>query len=817
MNMEKIEKKPLEEEMKESYLDYALSVIVSRALPDIRDGLKPVQRRILYTMWEDRLWHDAKYRKSATVVGSCLGRYHPHGDQAVYDAAIRMAQDFSLRYPLIQGQGNVGSVDEPSEYAAMRYVEMKMSKFGEEMLKDIEKNTVDFMPNYDGTRKEPVVLPSPLPQLLLNGSSGIAVGVATSIPPHNLDEVCDGLIYLIENPQATNKDLLKIIKGPDFPTGGIVFGGRELEETYSSGKGSVLIRAKTEVLEKKDKSWQIVIREIPYQVNKSLLLKRIGEIKKEGKIQEIREIKDLSDKEGIRIVMKLKKSSQPKRVLNRLFTLTSLQEPFYFNLVALSPDFEVKTFSLKEILTEFLKHREKIVRRRTEFELAEIEKRIEILTGFKVVLPKIILVIDLIRRSKDKEKAKINLEKKFHLSEKQASAILEMKLYQLNRLERERIELELKEKKEKRKELKKILEVPGKISEVIKKEIRELKEKYTQPRRTEIIFTKQKELKEEDLIEEEPMLIMMTRDGYLKRISPQLFPSQARGGQGLIGFEIKENDFLKEVLFSSTLSDIYFFTNQGKVFHSKTYEIPELTRPSRGEVITNLLDLFPEEKVSFILTADQLLPKKYLILATKNGLIKKIKKENLEKKRKKGLKVLTLAKNDFLKSTKLSSGQDEVILFTALGQSIRFKEKEIRVLSREAKGLKGIKLKKGDEIIDLQVIMAGKDKELKIFVFTENGFGKKTPLSFYREQKRGGLGIKAAKISLKTGKLVKTLIIDEKNLPKQVKGDLIIVSRFGQVLRIPLKSLPLLGRVSQGVRLMRFKDKNDKLASVTLI
>ncbi|MCX7779202.1 MAG: DNA gyrase subunit A [Patescibacteria group bacterium] len=815
--MERIEKKPLEEELKESYLDYAMSVIVSRALPDLRDGLKPVHRRILYAMYEDGLTHQAKFRKSATVVGACLGRYHPHGDQAVYDAAIRLAQNFSLRYPLIEGQGNLGSVDNPSEYAAMRYTEMRLSKLGEEMLRDIEKETVNFVANYDGTRKEPTVLPSPLPQLLLNGSAGIAVGVATNIPPHNLSEVCEALIYLIDHPNAEINDFLKIIKGPDFPSGGIVFGGKNLEEIYTFGRGSILIRARTEILTNEKGEKEIVIKEIPYQVSKSSLLEKIAHLVKEKKIEEIREIKDLSDKEGIRIVIKVKKQALAQKVLNRLFALTPLETPFYFNCLALTSDLEVKKLSLKELLLGYLKHREEVVRRRTQFELIKTEERIHILEGFKITLHHLNQVIALIKKSKDREEAKKNLEKEFHFDEKQAQAILEMRLYQLAHLERGKIENELKEKKEKRKELKEILSSPQKIYEVIKKEISELKEKYGDQRRTEIISSLPEEFKEEDLISDELTIVMLTRAGYIKRVSPENFRAQERGGKGIKGLEAKENDVLEDLVLTSTTTNLFLFSNKGKVFFLKTYKIPELGRTATGEAIANFLNLSTDEKISFILPLKGFDKTKNIILVTRTGIIKKVKIDDFHSIRKSGLFVINLEKNDALKSAKLSLAGEEILLFTALGQVIRFKEQELKIYSRGAKGIRGIKLRKDDEVIDLEVVDPRRIKNLKVLTFSELGFGKKTFLSVYRLQKRGGFGLKAAKVSAKTGRLIKSLVIDEKNLPSGIKGDLILISRLGQVLRIPSQSVPLLGRVSQGVRLMKFKDKNDRLAAVTLV
>lgn len=823
---ERIKIKSLETEMQESYLDYAMSVIVSRALPDVRDGLKPVQRRILYAMWQMGLKAGAKFRKSAAVIGQILGKFHPHGDMAVYDALVRMAQDFSLRYPLIDGQGNFGSIDgDPA--AAYRYTEARLSPLAEELLFDLEKETVDWLPNYDGTTKEPAILPAKLPNLLINGTAGIAVGVATNIPPHNLSEVCQALIYLINHPEAQTQDLMNFILGPDFPTGGIVFVGKNLSDDYTLGKGKVIIRAKVEIF-KKEPYPRLVITEIPYLIEKGALLKKISEVITEKKIQEVRDIYDLSNKEGINIVIELKKDAHPEKILNRLFVLTPLEVSFHFNFLALVDGLQVKNLSLKNILEAYLAYRRMIIRKRTEWELKKVTKRIHLLEGFEIALENLTKVIKIIKESKDKEKAKTNLKKELNLSEEQALAILDLRLWQLNRLERERIKGELRELKERKKILTSILSEPTKILKIIENELRELKEKYGDERKTKIIREWPEEFKEEELMADEPTIIALTADGYIKRISPEQFRVQERGGKGTIITKAKESDILSHLLFTSTLAELLFFTNKGKVFRLKTYEISQKGKTAKGEAIVNFLSLASDEKISSLLAKSpknyfftagfkEKEPQKFLLLATKNGLIKRVEKENFEKIRKSGLLAINLEKNDQLTSVKPSTGNNEVFLISRHGQSIRFSEKEMRKLSRSAKGMRGIKLSSADEVIALEVIPQKTSHQAKIFTITENGHGKFSLLSSYRKQKRGGGGIKTHRLTNKTGKLVTALFIDEKNLPAEIKGDLMIATLKGQILRISLQNIPLLGRVSQGVRLIKFKEKGDQVASTTLI
>jgi len=811
----KIQEQPLAEEMKSSYLDYAMSVIVSRALPDVRDGLKPVHRRILYAMWNLGLKSGAKFRKSATVVGEVLGKYHPHGEAAVYDSLVRMAQDFSLRYPLIWGQGNFGSVDGDSP-AAMRYTEAKLTPIAEEMLFDLEKDTVDFVPNYDNSQKEPKVLPAKLPNLLLNGSMGIAVGMATNIPPHNLSEVCQALIYLIDNPEATTEDLMKFIKGPDFPTGGIIFDKKQIKQAYATGKGGIVIRAKADIVEYEAGKFQIVVTELPYQVNKAALLEKIANLVKEGRLEGIKDIRDESDKEGLRVVIDLKKDSYPQKVLNKLFKLTQLQDVFYVNSIALTEEIQPRLLTLKSILQEYIKHRQEVIRRRTEFDLRKAEERAHILKGLKIAVDNINEVIKLIKSSKDKEEAKVRLIKRFKLTEIQAAAILEIRLHQLAHLEVKKIEDELKEKLRLIKEYKIILSHPKKILAIIKEELAELDKKYGDERRTKVVSHPVNEFKQEDLIPDEPCVITLTRSGYIKRLSPGIFRTQSRGGKGVIGLSIKEEDEVEHLLTTTTHSSILFFTTSGRVFQLKAYDIPQSSRTAKGQAIVNFLQIQSGEKISAVLSLKELANQKFLIMVTEMGLVKKVKIDSFIQVRRSGLIAIKLKGEDKLQWVKASSGKDEVILTTAQGKSIRFKERDVRPMSRSAAGVRGIRLKKDDKVIGMDIIK-NTSKKGYLLVVTENGFGKKTKISLYKVQKRGGTGIKTAKTNQKTGELVASLLIDETSLSTYKKGDIIIISSLGQVIRIPLKAVPILGRDTQGVRLMRFKEKTDKVASITLV
>ncbi|MBT4277710.1 DNA gyrase subunit A [Candidatus Falkowbacteria bacterium] len=811
---ENIEDLAITEEMKTSYLDYAMSVIVARALPDVRDGLKPVHRRILYSMWTSGLRSTAKFRKSATVVGEVLGKYHPHGDLAVYYSMVRMAQDFSMRYPLINGQGNFGSMDGDNP-AAYRYTEAKLQKIADETLQDIEKETVDFVPNFDGSHNEPRVLPSKLPLLLLNGTLGIAVGMATNIPPHNLEELIQAINHLIDNPKASAKDLTEFVKGPDFPTGGIIYNKKDIKEAYATGRGRVIVRAKTEIVEVKTNRFQIIVTEIPYQVNKANLIEKIADLVKNKKIEGIKDLRDESKGlKELRIVIDLKKDSYPKKILNRLFKLTQLQDSFNFNMLALIDGLQPKVLNLKTALEEYIKHREIVVKRRCEYELKKALDRAHILEGLKIALDKIDAVIKVIKKSKDKETAKDNLMKKFKLSERQCIAILEMKLQNLANLERLKIEDELKEKKKIIKELRKILASKKLMLKIVKDELAEIQEKYSDERRTKVIAGAVGEFSAEDLVPNEPAIVIITRDGYIKRLSPDIFKSQARGGKGVIGLTTKEEDLVKHFFTTTTHSDLLFFTTKGRVFQLKCYDIPTSSRQSKGQAIVNFLQLGPHESVSAVLPLDELENYEYLVMQTKMGVIKKVAINDFKNVRRSGLIAIKLRPEDILKWVKPSTGKDSIIIATTNGQAIKFKEKGIRGMGRTASGVRGIKLKGDDNVIGMDVIDNSiKENDLHVFIISQNGVGKRSKLTEYRVQSRGGSGIKTSKVTKKTGPLVSMKIINSKSLDE----DLIIISNAGQIIRLPLKSVNLLGRSTQGVRLMKFKKEEDIVANVTLI
>ncbi len=812
-----IKNREITEEMRDSYIDYAMSVIISRALPDVRDGLKPVHRRILYAMHEMGLGHTAKFRKSAAVVGEVLGKFHPHGDQSVYDAAIRMAQDFSLRYPLIQGQGNVGSIDNPSEFAAMRYTEMKLSKIGEEILRDIGRDTVDFRPNYDGTRKEPIVLPSPLPQLLLNGSLGIAVGMATNIPPHNLSEVSEALIYLIDHPKAIIEDLFRFIKGPDFPTGGVIFGKKEIISAYSQGKGPIVARGKAEVVEKNGRG-QIIITEIPFQVQKSNLIEQFAKLVQDKRIQGIKDIRDESDREGMRIVLDLQRDAYPKKVLNRLYKFSDLQKTFHLNMIALVDGIQPRVLSLVDFLNYFIVHRKEVVVRRTKYDLDRAKERAHILEGLNKCLAKIDAVIKTIRTSKNREEAQKNLIKKFKLTEIQANAILETKLAALAKLERKKIEDELKEMQAKIKELTAILKSPQKIKEIVKKELVELKENFGDERRTKVFVQKIGEIAEEDLIPLEETIITLTQGGYIKRINPATYKIQKRGGKGILGMKTLQDDVVEHFLLSQTHDSLLFFIDSGKVFRTLVYEIPEGTRVARGRGLLNFIEVSPEEKVLSLMTfgkEDIKLGIKNLVMVTQNGIIKKTTLEEFKNVRRSGLIAIKLRKGDLLKEVAKSTGQNDIIIVTKKGQSIRFKEQDIRKMGRPASGVKGIRLKKGDKVVGMGMVeqeTRNEKQEIRkyLLVVTENGYGKRTDLREYKFQGRGGTGIKTANVTAKTGELVASKILTGE------EEDLIVISQKGQVIRAKISLIPKISRATQGVKIMRL-DEGDKVASSTCI
>ncbi len=802
------------EEMSRCYLDYAMSVIVSRALPDVRDGLKPVHRRILYAMWSIGLRSGAKFRKSATVVGEVLGKYHPHGDSAVYDSMVRMAQDFSLRYPLVKGQGNFGSMDGDGA-AAMRYTEAKLAAIAEEMLFDIDKDTVNFIPNYDGSHKEPQILPAKLPQLLLNGSMGIAVGMSTNIPPHNLNELTGAICHLIENPEATVEDLCRFVKGPDFPTGGIIYNEKDIKETYGTGKGGIVVRGRAEIEELKGDKFQIVISEIPYQVNKAALVEKIADLVRDKKIEGIRDLRDESDREkNVRIVIELKKDSYPKKILNALYKLTELQTTFHVNMLALVDGLQPKVLNLKAILEEYIKHRGEVVRRRTQHDLDRALDRAHILEGLVMALEDIDAIIKTIKQSKDKEDAKTNLIKKFKLSERQAVAILEMKLQQLANLERLKVEEELKEKKKLIAELEAILKSRTKILGIVKTEIQELTEKYGNERRTEVMVRGIKDFSMEDLVPNEEAIVMMTRDGYIKRLPPDTFKQQERGGKGVIGLTTKEEDTVEFMFNTMTHSDLLMFTTKGRVFQLKSYEIPVASRTAKGTPIVNFLQLLSEEKITSTLPLDKIANAEYLFFATEKGLVKKVKLEAFANVRRSGLIAIKINNNDKLIWAKPTTGDDDIQLITADGQSIRFSEKDVREMGRNAAGVRGIKLKEKDIMVGMGVISTNKEivKKYQVLTIMAKGYGKRTPLVFYKEQGRGGSGLRTAHVNDKTGQITNAFVVNAEHMAEK---DLIIISENGQVIRLPFKQVNELGRDTQGVRLMRFKEEGDSVACVT--
>ncbi len=810
--------RPLEitKEMKESYISYAMSVIVSRALPDVRDGLKPVQRRILMTMNEMGLTTGSRFRKSAAVVGSVLARYHPHGDSSVYAALARMAQDFSLRYPLVWPQGNFGSLDGDPP-AAPRYTECKMSALGQEMLKDIGKNTVDFGDNYDGTRKEPLVLPSPVPQLLLNGALGIAVGMATKIPPHNLIEVCDATIHLIDNPDASVEDICKFIQGPDFPTGGIIYDKKAIIDAYIQGGGPVVIRGKAEIVETK-KGFQIIISEIPFGVQKTLLLCQIAKHVQEKKLNGIRDIRDESDQDGLRVVIDLKNGSHPKKILNFLYKRTYLQSTFHLNVVALVNGIQPKTLSLDEILSYFISHRKEVIVRRTKFDKKRAEQREHILEGFDIALRNIDAVIKVIKSSKDRKEAQKNLMKKFKLTKIQADAILEMKLSSLAKLERKKIEEELKEIQIKIKKLSAILKSPKKVREIIKAELNESKRKFGNKRKTKVFAKKADEISFEDLIPRERAVITLTKKGLIKRLKPSVYHVQKRGGKGVIGAKTKEDDFVEHIIFVNTHDDMLFFTDSGKVFKTKVFEIPEATRIARGKNLMNFLEISSEEKILAVLPLSDIKDKdQYFAMATKKGLVKKTKVIDFTNMRKSGLIAIKLKSGDLLTTVRQCSKNDQIFLATKKGKAIRFKQENIRPTGRSTAGVMGIRLSKNDEVIGMEIIKSekkdtkkkseAKKTKKRILIVSENGYGKITLASEYRIQKRAGSGIKTAHLTQKTGDLVMLKFLNGS------EEHLIVISQKGQVIKMHIKDVSQMGRATQGVRVIRLDDK-DKVASI---
>lgn len=805
-----IKQREITEEMQRAYLEYAMSVIVARALPDVRDGLKPVHRRILYSMHEMGLRPTAKTQKSAKVVGYVLGNYHPHGDTAAYDSMVRMAQDFSLRYPLVNGQGNFGSIDGDSA-AAYRYTEARLAPISEQLLADIDKNTVNFMDNFDGTAKEPTVLPTRIPNLLVNGSMGIAVGMATNIPPHNLNEVLDALVHLIENKDADVKELLQFVKGPDFPTGGVIYNEKDITNAYATGRGPIIMRGQADIVEGK-KGFQIIVSEIPYQVNKAELIKHIADLVlgKEKKIEGIKDVRDESDKDGLRIAIDLKQDAFPRKVLNQLFKYTELQKSFHFNMIALVDGIQPQIMGLKGLLEKFIEHRREVVVRRAKFELQKAKDRAHILEGLKKALDHIDEIIAIIKKSESKDDAFNNLIKKFKFSDKQAGAILDMRLQALAGLERKKINDELKEKKELIASLEELLASPKKILAVIKEEFKEIREKYGDERRTKVVKSALKEIGEEELIPEEDSLFMITRGGYIKRMPPEDLRAQKRGGKGLIGIATKEEDVVSHFFLANTHDSLLFFTNSGKVFQTKGYEVPESSRQSKGKAIANFLQVNSSDLITAVIP----IPKdrkgsRYLFMTTANGIIKKVDIDAFSHVRSNGLAAIKLKGDDELQWVLTTSGDDQIVLVTSDGSSIRFKEKDVRPMGRTAGGVIGVRLNKGERVVGADVIPSGAEKGLRLLAVMANGYGKRTDLRSYKVQARGGKGIMTAKITPKTGKLVSAHITTEEN------KELIAVSRKGVVIKTTIESISVLGRATQGVRIMRV-ESGDGLALVVV-
>ena len=808
-----VELKTVEDVMEWSYLRYSMSVIIDRALPDVRDGLKPIHRRILYAMERNGWRPGTKFTKSANIVGEVMGKYHPHGDSAIYDAMVRLAQDWVMRAPLVEGQGNFGSMDGDPP-AAHRYTEARMSRAGAALLTDLDKETVDFRDNYDGTQKEPVVLPAMLPNLLLNGQVGIAVGMATNIPTHNLGELCDAITYLIDNgaDNTTIDDLLKFVKGPDFPTGGIVYAGPAMKQAYLTGRGSVVIRAVTNIEETKRGRSQIVVSEVPYGVNKETLMKKIADLVKEKKIVGIQALRDESARGKVRMVVELKKDAHAGKILNQLFKWTSLQTSFHYNMLALVDGIQPRILGLEDILNEYLKHRRLVVRRRTEYELRKAEERAHILAGLKIALDNIDEVIHLIRSSKDYETAKTGLMERFQLSEVQAQAILAMQLRKLTGLDRQAIENELAELLAKIAEYRAILADEQKILDIIKSELAEMKEKLGDARRTKIINHDLGKMTDEDVIPEEDAVILMTDENYVKRTSMTDYRRQNRGGKGKRGLTTKESDTVAQLITASTHDFLSFFTNKGRVFRLRAFDVPAAGLQAKGTPVVNLLSLQPEEKVTSIIKYSKDEAQSgdgYLFMATTNGTIKKTKAKEYENIRANGLIAIKLDDGDELRWVRRTSGNDDVIMSTAFGQAIRFNEQDARSMGRSARGVRGIRLRPGDKVVGVDVVDPSNDKA-KLLIMGERGYGKITKASNFPVHKRGGIGIKAAVVTAKTGNIMTVRSLD--NDTKEI----IVISAGGQTIRLAISSISVLGRATQGVRIMSL-GAGDLVASVGLV
>lgn len=796
----------ISEEMKKSYLDYAMSVITQRALPDARDGLKPVHRRILYAMHDMGLTSSAKTRKSAAIVGEVLGKYHPHGNAAVYEAMVKLAQPFTTRYPLVIGQGNFGSLDgDPA--AAERYTEAKLSRVASALLNDIDKNTVDFRPNYENTRKEPVVLPAAIPNLLLNGTLGIAVGMASNIPPHNLGELLDASEHLLENPKASTEDLLQFVHGPDFPTGGVAFNEKDIHAAYANGRGGVVCRGEAEIVELKNGTYQIVITSIPYRVNKAELVEKIALLVRDKKIDGIKGLRDEST-EDIRVVVDIKPSAHPQNILNYLYKHTQLEETFHYNMVALV-DGVPQTLSLKAALEEFIKHRYDVVTRRTQFELDKAEAREHILLGLKIALDNIDEVIKTIKASKDTPTAHANLMKKFKLSDKQATAILEMRLQKLAGLERQKIEDELKEVQALIKDLKALLASKAKMQALIKSELKTVREKYSNERVTKILKRGAKNFSQEDLIPDDDSVLVLTKGGYVKRTNPDEYKKQKRGGVGVVDLDTKDEDFVRIFLSASLHSDLLFFTDKGKAYQLKMYELPEGRRATRGKSLMNFLSLSQDEQVTSVLAIPKEMKKGdglAVVFVTRDGVAKKVDATSFADVRRSGIIAIKLNGDDKLIAVRLVGKGDEMVLVSENGQSIRFKESDVREMGRAAAGVRALTLKKGDVVIAADSIRKG-EKDPTLLVFSEQGYGKQTPLKEYKVQKRGGSGIKTANVTSKIGKLVGASVITEDHT------EIVTISKKSQVVRVDLEEVPTLGRQTQGVRIMKLRT-GDSIASL---
>ncbi|MCK8816607.1 DNA gyrase subunit A [Natroniella sulfidigena] len=788
----------IEEEMQEAYIDYAMSVIVGRALPDVRDGLKPVHRRILYAMNELGMKPTQSHKKSARIVGEVLGKYHPHGDTAVYDTMVRMAQDFSYRYQLVDGHGNFGSIDGDSA-AAMRYTEARMTNITTELLSDIKKDTVDFVENFDGTLEEPEVLPARVPNLLINGSSGIAVGMSTNIPPHNIKEVIDGVIELIDNPQLEITELMKIIKGPDFPTGGKIMGRKAIKKYFETGRGKVKLRAETKIEELNNEKAQIIITELPYQVNKAKLIKKVARLVREEKVEGITDLRDESDRRGMRVVIELKRGVNPRIILNKLYKHTRLQTTFGIIMLALV-DKEPQILGIKEVLNHYINHQKDVITRRTRYDLNKATARAHILKGFKKALDNIERVIKVIRSSKNSSIARKRLKDEFEFSKKQAKAILNMRLHRLTNLERDKIDNEYEQLEKKIKYLQSILASEKKLLDVIKEEILKLKDKYSDDRKTKII-DQDIDLDLEDLIEEEEVIITLTEQGYIKRMPLDTYRNQHRGGKGIIGIKTKENDTVQNIYTTSTHDYILFFTNMGRVYRLKGYQIPESGRQARGTAIINLLEIESDEKVTTVMPISEFGTDQYLVMATKQGIIKKTKIDEYDTNYT-GLIALTLIENDELIDVKLANDEQEIMLATKQGLAIRFSEQDVRSVGRTARGVKGISLEQGDQVIGMEIVNEDGD----LLVITEKGYGKRTPLHEYRTQSRGGKGLITLNRTDTNGDLVEIKMVDENE-------EIIIISEEGILLRTSISEISCTGRNTQGVRVMNLNE-DDRVASI---